>query len=845
MQSIGKVTAFPRLPEPLLGLDELARNYYWTWTPRVQALFETLNPNVYEACSRNPMATLLGVQQSDLDHAASSPEYVRNLNAELDAFHTYMGRQDTYQARATALSGTLAYFSMEFGFHESLQIYSGGLGVLAGDHCKSASDLGLPFVAVGVLFSQGSFHQLVNADGWQEETYEVLDPRVHGLEPALRPDGKPAKVFVELPGRNVCVYAWLLRIGRIPVYLLDTNVEENRPEDRELTARLYGGNQEMRVMQELVLGVGGGRMLEALGVHPSAYHMNEGHAAFLGLERARRIIEARNLSFAAAIEELAAGGVFTTHTPVPAGNDAFPFDLVDRMLGGYWYGALGVGRDEFLNTARHDQPWGPTFSMTVLALRCSRFANGVSELHGQVSRKMWSFLWPGATPSEVPITHVTNGVHTRTFLAPKLADLLDAHFKPGWDDMLEQPETWDGLDAVPDEALWGARQGLKRDLIAFIRDRLRRQFIRHEAGAARVASAAQVFSEDALTIGFARRFATYKRATLLFRDMDRLVRIVNDPVRPVQFVFSGKAHPADNPGKEFIQTIYRLSRDPRLEGKVVFLEDYDMNVARRLVQGCDIWLNNPRRPLEASGTSGEKAGLNGCLNFSVLDGWWREAFDGLNGWAIGDEREYRDLAAQDEADAFSLYDTLENQIIPLYAQTDESGIRHAWLQRVRHAMTTVGPRFSMQRQVIDYVNTLYRPAQVRSATFAAQPQLAAQVADFKKHATAVWNDVRLEAHISGGQGVLAPGQPLAVVARVYAPGFTAADLRVESILTRDNGDDVEARHDLIAVESGDGYIDYRGETLIPEAGTFQVAVRVYPFLEAFAYPLELALIRYA
>ncbi|HEX2863291.1 MAG TPA: alpha-glucan family phosphorylase [Deinococcales bacterium] len=829
----------------MLGLDELARNYYWTWTPRVQALFEALNPAVYEASNRNPMATLLGAQQADLDRAAADRDYLERLDAELSAFRAYMARPDTYQARHQALGGTLAYFSMEFGFHESLQIYSGGLGVLAGDHCKSASDLGLPFVAVGVLFSRGSFHQLINADGWQEETYEVVNPRTLGLEPALGPDGKAARVWVELPGRNVSVHAWLLRVGRINVYLLDTNVEENRPEDRDLTARLYGGNQETRVAQELVLGVGGARMLEALGIHPTAYHMNEGHAAFLGLERARRIIDERGLAFNEAIEELAAGGIFTTHTPVPAGNDAFPFDLVDRMLGGYWYGALGLNRDDFLNLARHDQPWGPTYSMTVLALRCSRFANGVSELHGQVSRKMWGFLWPGATPNEVPITHVTNGVHTRTFLAPKLANVLDRHLKPGWDDTLEQPATWDGLEDVPDEVLWETRQALKRDLIGFVRERLRRQYIRHEAGAARVASAARVLSEDALTIGFARRFATYKRATLLFRDLERLVRIVNDADRPVQFIFAGKAHPADNPGKEFIQAIYRLSRDPRLEGKIVFLEDYDLNVARHLVQGCDIWLNNPRRPLEASGTSGEKAGLNGCLNFSVLDGWWREAFDGRNGWAIGEEREYRDLAAQDEADAFSLYDTLENQIIPLYAQTDAKGVRHAWLQRVRHAIRTVGPNFSMQRQVIDYVNLLYRPAMARSAEFAADPKLAAEVAGFKQRALGAWGDVRLEAHLVGRDDALVPGRPLNVVARVYSPGFTAADLRVECVLSRDGSEEIEACRPLEVVESGDGFIDYRGEMVIPEAGTFEVGVRVYPYQASLAYPLELALVRYA
>ncbi|HWG84674.1 MAG TPA: alpha-glucan family phosphorylase, partial [Deinococcales bacterium] len=481
MQSIGRLTVFPSLPPRIGRLQELAKNLYWTWTPAVQSLFERLNPAAYEAGARNPMRTLLSVRQADLDRAAADPDYQAAYDAALAAFDAYMGRTDLWYAQnVPANQGKVAYFSMEFAFHESIQIYSGGLGVLAGDHCKSASDLGLPFAAVGLLFKEGYFHQRLTAEGWQEETYEDLDPLALGLELATGADGKPVKVWVELPWRHVCAQVWRAQVGRIPVYLLDTDVEDNRPEDRKLTARLYGGNQETRVYQELVLGPGGARALRALGFEATAFHMNEGHAAFLGLERARVLIEEQGLSFDEAIEAAAGGGIFTTHTPVPAGNDAFPFDLVDRALGHYWYGALQVQRENFLELGRHDQPWGPTFSMTVLALRLSRFHNGVSELHGEVSRNMWNFLWPGAATEEVPIGHVTNGVHTRTFLAPELGEVFDRYLGDGWDDRIEQPATWAPLASIPDSELWSVRQGLKRKLIGFARERLRRQYLRHE-----------------------------------------------------------------------------------------------------------------------------------------------------------------------------------------------------------------------------------------------------------------------------------------------------------------------------------------------------------------------------
>jgi glycogen phosphorylase len=864
VQAIQRITIQATLPERIAKLRALSGNLYWSWTPAAFELFREINPNVFDA-THNPVRVLNECSQANLERVAHDPAFLERFDAIIKDFEAYMDRKDTWYAKEAAAgrsiggsAGGIAYFSMEYGFHESLQIYSGGLGVLAGDHCKSASDLGLPFQAVGMLFGEGYFHQRINSEGWQEEWYETIIPSGVPLERALDTNGKPVKVSVEISGRVVFATAWKLPVGRINVYLMDTNLEDNTPEDRGITARLYGGNQELRVAQELVLGVGGIRALRAMNIQASVYHMNEGHAAFLGLERVREMV-AQGLSFDEAAEAVAAGAIFTTHTPVPAGNDAFAVELVEKKLGGYWYTALGLSREDFLNIARHDQPWGPTFSMTVLALKLSRQHNGVSELHGEVSRRMWGFLWPGAESVEVPITHVTNGIHTRSFLAPELAELYNKHFGKDWDDRLEHKETWQ-VDEIPDKDLWGARVALKRNLIRFVRERLRIQRERNGEDAAHVAAASSALRDDVLTIGFARRFATYKRATLLFRDLERLRKIVNNSDRPVQFIFAGKAHPADNPGKTFIQAINKLSHDAELEGKVIFLEDYDMNVARHLVQGCDIWLNNPRRPLEASGTSGEKASLNGCINFSVLDGWWREAYDGTNGWNIGSEREYGtdddSLRRQDEADSKSLYETLEHEIVPLFYGNQpwsvEAGrtFNHGWLERVRNAIRTVGPEYSMQRQVLDYVHTLYAPASARAAKVDAVE--AKTLAAWKKRVTSQWSGVRLEAS-ADASAAHTPNAGVPITGRAYLGALEAADLKLEAILTRVNAEaqaqgmaEIANRATLeLGAKSADGWTSFTGTLNIPEAGSFDIGVRAIPFREDLAQALELGISRWA
>ncbi|BDP41438.1 alpha-glucan phosphorylase [Deinococcus aetherius] len=838
MNVIGKVTVLPQLPEAIGRLSELAYNLYWSWTPHAQSLYQELDPEVWERFQHNPVRTLLEVPQERLTHAAANPDYLARYGRVMADFDAYMTKKDTWASRNAPGLAPVAYFSMEYGFHESLPIYSGGLGVLAGDHCKSASDLGLPFTAVGMLFHQGYFRQMFNKDGWQEEAYDELDLTTLPIRPALTPGGEEARVSVYIGSRSVHVRVWELAVGRIRVLLLDANVPENSEDDRKLTARLYGGNQELRVQQYVLLGVAGIRALRLLNVPAGVYHMNEGHAALLGLERVREYV-GQGLDFRAALEAVASSTLFTTHTPVAAGNDAFAYDLMDRHLSG-WPALLGTGRDDLYALARHEQFWDghwvPTFSMTVFALNMSRAANGVSELHGEVSRDMWKFLYEGAEAQEVPIGHVTNGAHNLTFTSQAMRDLLGTVLPQGWTERLEDEAMWEAVEELSDTQLSDVQLEMKREMVTFVRRSLKAQMIRNGASAADVAATDTVLSENALTIGFARRFATYKRATLLFRDKARLSRIVNDPDRPVQFVFAGKAHPADNPGKAFIQEIYRVSQEPEFRGRVVILENYDMSVARQLVQGVDIWLNNPRRPLEASGTSGMKASFNGSPNFSILDGWWREGYDGTNGWPIGEEREYSDLGVQDDADAYSLYSTLESEIVPLYYGS--GGQRGGWARTVRRAIRTVSPRFSMQRQVIDYVRKYYLPLTARGAEVTADGgRRAREIASWKTWVRQQWPYTTLQA--SANLPTTAhPGQRVEVRASVNPAGIRPEELQVEAVLKR--GDHV-TRVPLTHEEGG----RFTAQVPLDDSGLYSIGVRMVPEIEGLSNPLEAGLIKWA
>lgn len=713
MKFLAKIPNHFDLPKQLARLPELAYNLWWTWQPEAQRLFARLDYDLWERLNHNPIRMLREVERARLNEILQLQDYMDSYRHVFTQFDSYFAQSDTWVGKTHPgfLDNPVAYFSMEFGLHETLPIYSGGLGVLAGDHLKEASDLGLPLVGIGFMYAQGYFSQRISEDGWQDA---LNNPLVFDDVPVLpvMKGNERLTVAVEFPDRKLAVQIWEVRVGRVPLYLLDSNVESNSEYDRLLTARLYWSDLDRRVMQEVVLGVGGARALRALGFHPSVWHMNEGHASFLTVERARELV-ASGLSFEDAVKQTRGQNVFTTHTPVPAGNDEFPLWLMDKYLAALWP-ELKLTREQFMELAIHNQPHGETFSMPVLALKLSDGRNAVSELHGRVSRRMWRFLWPDKDEEDVPITHITNGIHTANWMARRLRMLLDLHFGEGWMDRLDDPGLWRKLDSLPARALWDVRLHLKRKLNFYLRERVRDRWMVGGFHPVQVVSSGVLLNPYVLTIGFARRFATYKRASLILSDVERLLHIINRPNMPVQIIFAGKAHPADEPGKRLIQDIYRTVKRAETGGRLVFVEDYDMNLARYLVQGVDVWLNTPRRPMEASGTSGMKAGLNGALNFSILDGWWREAYNGHNGWAIGEDREPGPPEIQDKADAESLYRTLENEIIPLYYERDINNLPLEWINRVKESMRAIAPQFSTRRMVKEYVERLYLPALERS-----------------------------------------------------------------------------------------------------------------------------------
>lgn len=699
------------LPRRIRRLGELAYNLWWTWNPDAQRLYLRIDPVLWEETRHNPVRFLGLVDRSKLKAITQDRYYLEFYDRIFNSFDQYMKRKETWCSRnhPEFTNRPIAYFSTEFGLHETLPIYAGGLGILSGDHLKAASDLGLPLVAIGFFYVKGYFSQHISEDGWQDAHPLRLKFEDLPIIPILTTEGEPLSVSVELPGREVRARIWMITVGRIPLYLLDTDVDGNTPHDRDLTSRLYNSDLDLRISQEIILGVGGVRALRMLGYNPSVWHMNEGHSAFLALERAREMV-ASGHDFEEAINSICASNIFTTHTPVPAGNDEFPLWLIDKYFSHLWP-ELNLDREEFINLARHQNPWGETFSMPVLALKLSGQYNGVSKLHGQVARKMWQHIWPERELDEIPIGYVTNGVHTGTWLARRLRHLLDRYLVPNWMENVDDPQVWEGIEDIPDAELWAVRRHLKRKLVAYMRERARYQWERDSVHPVQVIAAGVLLDPYALTIGFARRFATYKRANLILRDIDRLLDIINRPNLPVQIIFAGKAHPADEPGKLLIQEVYRVVKKADNGGRLVFLEDYGINLARYLLQGVDVWLNTPRRPYEASGTSGMKAALNGVLNFSVLDGWWREGYNGQNGWAIGGEQDFDNPDEQDQADVESLYDILEHQIIPLYYQERSSdGLPGDWIGKMKESMQTISPQFSVQRMVKEYVEQLYLPA---------------------------------------------------------------------------------------------------------------------------------------
>ena len=823
----------PTLPAALEPLREISFNLWWTWEPSARRLFRHLDTELWNRTNHNPVRMLQLSRQVRLEEVAQDKNFLRELKQVYDAFKKYLAPKDTYgkTGPGSVLHKPVAYFSAEFGFHESIPNYSGGLGILAGDHCKSASDLDINFVAVGLLYRHGYFKQEIDKDGLQHAIN--LNQNFHHLPiREVRQGEHRLLVSVRILDRDVYAKVWQLLVGRVSLYLLDTDVPENNSEDRLITAELYGGDLEMRMRQEMVLGIGGVHVLNALGLEPEVFQMNEGHSAFLALERIRLLITEKKLDFYAAVQVASSANVFTTHTPVPAGNDSFPREMMRKYFADF-AAELGIPFDELSTFGQTRVNPNDPFSMTILALRLSRHANGVSKLHGEVSRGLWKDVWTGVPQHEVPITSVTNGVHTKTWMAPEFSALYDKYLG-NWEENLTDEDFWRRVIDIPDAVLWDTHQKLKLRLVQFVRERVHAQRERVGESPESVRAANRLLDPEILTIGFARRFASYKRGALLFANKERLQRLLNDTTRPVQFIFAGKAHPRDEGGKALIQEVYKFSRESGFHNRIVFVEDYDTYIARRLVQGVDLWLNNPLRPLEASGTSGMKTPPNGGLNLSVLDGWWGESYNGNNGWAIGAEIRDGSIDFQNEVDSSSLYQLLENQIIPLYYAKPDGKLPLAWLQLMRESIRSVTPVFNTHRMVKEYTERLYAPAAQAHREFLADNCAAAsRLSEWKTRMRKDWSQVRIDDVRVGNEDrqSIPVGESLQVSARVHLGSVDPQHVRVEVYHGEaENGgikNPATATLDQ-ASQNGDGSYDYRGSVPASESGAYGFSIRVVP-----------------
>ncbi len=829
-----RFTVIPSLTPELSRLQRIANNLWWTWEPEARELFKRIDLELWHAVRHNPVEMLGTLQQATLESLAADEGFMSNLEQVDEKLGSYLSSPTWFEkSHGKEHQLRTAYFSMEFGFHEALPIYSGGLGILSGDHLKSASDLGIPLVAIGLLYRQGYFRQYLNIEGWQQEYYPEND--FYNLPLCLERDANrvPLVVEVDLPGRKLKAHIWRAQVGRVPLYLLDTNLEENTPEDREVTAQLYGGDQEMRIRQEILLGIGGIRALRLLGIDPNVCHMNEGHSAFLGLERTRLIMAEQGVSFKEAMESVRAGTVFTTHTPVEAGIDHFPPDLLEKYLGKY-YRSIGISKDEFLGLGRqnpnnHHEP----FCMAVLALKLAAYANGVSELHGEVSRHMWKSLWPELPEEHLPLSSITNGVHAKTWLSPDMAGLLTRYLGNRWLDEPTNQAVWRRMSRIPDAELWRAHERSRERLVGFARERLKVQLGQVGATPKEIEAADEVLDPEILTIGFARRFATYKRGTLLLRDPVRLARILNNAERPVQIVFAGKAHPHDNEGKELIRQIVQFSKQEPFRHRIVFIEDYDMSVARHLVQGVDVWLNTPRRPLEASGTSGMKVAFNGGLNMSILDGWWCEGYRGNNGWAIGKGEVYSDIEFQNEVEGRAIYDLLEKEIVPLFYDRGGDSMPRGWISWMKNSMMSLCPVFSTDRMVQEYSERFYMNSYNHWQQLAADNlRLACDLSRWKGHIRNLWGKIRIEGVESNVTDEVASGSRILASARVFLGELSLQEVSVEAYFgvldSRGNIVGGELVPFPAADDLGDGLYQFNGELECRFCGRHGFLIRVMP-----------------
>jgi starch phosphorylase len=831
----------PQLPLRLARLDELANNLWYSWDRPTRDLFARLNNKLWRTVGHSPKAFLRRIDQRVLDEAAEDPGFNSAMSRVLSAFDSYHEYQFQADEPQMATGELIAYFCAEFGFHESLPIYSGGLGILAGDHCKTASDLHLPFVGVGLLYRQGYFLQTIDDKGRQAATYRESDFGELPIAPAVLRSGEEVHIQIELPGRQVEVKVWQLQVGLVKIYLLDTNLERNTPHDRDITHRLYGGDSIMRLEQEIVLGSGGAKALQALGLNPTVWHINEGHAAFLILERIRQLV-LQGLEFDAALEAVASNTVFTTHTAVPAGHDHFATDVIERYFAGC---VKDSGCDIDTLLALGHIPGQQDFNMTALALRGSSYRNGVSRIHGKVSSEICKDIWPQIAPEENPLDYVTNGIHVPTFLSELWHDIFNRALAPGWSNELTHAESWQGVEAISDHQFWSTRQSIKSKMLHLVHDRMSEQHARNHGSQNRLnrlLRLADPNNPNVLTIGFARRFATYKRATLLFRDLDRLRQIVANPERPVVFIFAGKAHPADEPGQALISRIMEVAAMPEFEGHILMIEGYDLHLGRRLVAGVDVWLNNPIYPLEASGTSGMKAGINGVINLSILDGWWGEGYEGDNGWAIKPMSDQSSEDQRDSEEVGALYELLQDNVAPLYYDRGPLGYSTGWVAMAKHSIATIMPGFNSVRMVGEYVTKFYQPAAIRWARYRDRDYAGArEIAAWKKRIRAAWDGVKLR-WVEQAQGRIDFGKTIHVELAVQLNLLKPDDVCVELLLSRPDAADSSHRLKFARQNPGDhGEAIYCLDMTPDVCGRLDYRVRAYPCHELLSHPFEMGM----
>ena len=785
MYVFNKITVNPQLPKNINRLQEIANNLWWSWNSEFLRLFKDIDSDLWETVDKNPVKFLKRVSQERIERASNDDKFVKEYNKIVKNFDDYMTSKDTWfnKKYPDNKNDLIAYFSAEYGLDETIPIYSGGLGILSGDHLKSASDLGIPLVGVGLLYKNGYFNQKIEGYGIQVSEYHDIDLENLPINPVKNEKGEDLIIYVKFPKRRLYLKVWEINIGRIKLYLLDSDIENNNPEDRDVTLRLYGGDQEMRIRQEIVLGMSGVELLKVLNLNPTIYHMNEGHSAFLTFELIKNTVEEKQVSFEVAKDIVSAKTVFTTHTPVPAGNDIFPIDLIDKYFKGFW-DLIGTDRETFLRLGmKPTDNLEDCFNMGILALKIAGKKNGVSKLHGEVSRELFGEVWPNIAANESPITYVTNGIHTCSWLAPKLKDLYNEYLTtpsvPYWQDKIHLDDTWKRIKNIPNDRLWGVHLERKQKLIEVIKENTINRLRRSGVSFDEIKEIISGLNANDLIIGFARRFATYKRATLIFNDLERITQILNDSNRPVKLVFAGKAHPADRPGQELIKYIHELSMKPQFKGKIFLLENYNIAMSRYLVSGVDVWLNTPRRPMEASGTSGQKASVNGVVNFSVLDGWWAEGYDQTNGWSIGTNQEYSSYQEQDIADSESIYRTLENKIIPMFFDRNEQGISDKWVETMKNSIMTTGGKYSTARMLVDYTNKLYMPLiNLTNENFNILER-AVEYTSWKKDLKTNWNNITIEQEDNPENINIDAGDSIEVRCNVTIPNLKIEDIEVQ------------------------------------------------------------------